>query len=128
MTASRALNDLHSLGLLTYEINGKTGMSKCYKRINDPDYYFRGSKYLKNPVKKVVYTEKNIATGNSPIAGLEALSMKSMLNPPKRQVRAVYKKEAENIKKYIVYNNDTKDFFDFLLHLARLSFMFSPGT
>jgi predicted transcriptional regulator len=105
MTASRALNDLYLLGLLTYEVSGKTGRSKIYKRIDDTDYYDRGSKYLKNPVSKVVYVDKDIAC-DFLVAGLEALSTESMLNPPKRPVRAMAKQYVKNIKEHIVANKD----------------------
>jgi predicted transcriptional regulator len=105
MTASRALNDLYLLGLLTYEISGKTGRSKRYKRIDDTCYYNRGSKYLKNPVNKVKYVDNNIAH-DFPVAGLEALSMQSMLNPPKNLVRAISKQKAKDIKEQIILNRD----------------------
>lgn len=105
MTASRALNDLYSLGLLTYEISGKTGRSKRYKRIADTCYYHSGSKYLKNPVSKVKYIDNNMAH-DFPVAGLEALSMQSMLNPPKKLVRAISKQKAKDIKQHMVLNRD----------------------
>lgn len=105
MTASRALNDLYLLGLLTYEVSGKTGRSKSYKRIDDTYYYDRGSKYLKNPVSKVVYVDKDIAY-DFPVAGLEALSTETMLNPPKRSIRAMAKQYIKNIKEHIVTNKD----------------------
>lgn len=105
MTASRALNDLNSLGLLTYEISGKTGRSKRYKRISDTRYYNRASKYLKNPVSKVEYVDNNIGY-DFPVAGLEALSMQSMLNPPKKLVRAISKQKVKDIKHHIVLNRD----------------------
>lgn len=60
MTAWRALNDLYSLGLLTYEISGKTGRSKEYIRIDDTDYYNIGSQYLKSPFSRVVYVDSTI--------------------------------------------------------------------
>ena len=104
MTASRALVDLYSLGLLNYEIDGITGRSKRYKRIDNTDYYSRGSKYLKNPVSRVVYVD-NIAN-DFPVAGLEALSIQSMLNPPKRSVRAISKQKAKDIKQHIVLSRD----------------------
>lgn len=105
MTASRALNDLYLLGLLTYEVSGKTGRSKSYKRIDDTYYYDRGSKYFKNPVSKVVYVDKDIAYGFL-VAGLEALSTETMLNPPKRPIRAMAKRYIKNIKEHIVTNKD----------------------
>ncbi|GAA0180834.1 hypothetical protein SH2C18_34600 [Clostridium sediminicola] len=104
MTTTRALNELYQLDLLTYEISGKTGRSKVYKRINDIDYYDRGFEYLKNPVNKVVYVEKS--EKNLPFAGLEALSMQSMINPPKRPVRAIFKKFAKEIDQNVINNPD----------------------
>ncbi len=105
MTASRALNDLYLLGLLTYKVSGKTGRSKSYKRIDDTYYYDRGSKYLKNPVSKIVYVDKDVAY-DFPVAGLEALSTETMLNPPKRHIRAMAKQYVKNIKEHIVTNKD----------------------
>lgn len=104
MTASRILNDLYDMGLLTYEIGGKTGRSKKYKRIGDPDYYQKGSGYLKNPVRKTVYTEKTVK--DVLVAGLEALSMISMINPPKKPVRAISKERLNQIEPYLVKDKD----------------------
>ena len=39
MTASRALNALYDAKLLTYETGGKTGRTKEYRRIADPEYF-----------------------------------------------------------------------------------------
>ena len=100
MTASRVLNELYSANLLTYEIGGKTGRSKEYRRIGDPDYYEEGSKYLKNPIKKTVYVDE--VKENYPVAGLEALSMISMINPPGRKVGAIYKKDFDKIAEKII--------------------------
>jgi hypothetical protein len=108
MTASRVLNDLYSLGLLNYDISGKTGRSKKYSRIDDIEYYDIGSKYLRNPINKVVYLDKVAynMVNNLPVAGLEALSMLSMLNPPTRPVRAISKKKIRDLENYIVTNKD----------------------
>jgi len=57
MTASRALNGLYRANIITYEIGGKTGRSKEYKRIPNLDYYMKGREYLKTPVKKTIYTK-----------------------------------------------------------------------
>lgn len=106
MTASRVLNDLYSLGLLTYETKGKTARSKYYQRIDDPDYYKIGSRYLKNPVSKIVYVENIETIKKLPVAGLEALSINTMLNPPRRLVRAISKKKVGKIKDYMILNRD----------------------
>lgn len=103
MTASRALSDLYTLGLLMYNIGGKTGKSKNYRRIDDTKYYEIGSKYLRNPIYKVVYLDKTAYALASDflIAGLEALSMKSMINPSKRSIRATSKLKLHDLKDYI---------------------------
>ena len=102
MTASRALNDLHKLNLIFYEIGGETGRSKNYRRINDPDYFLKGREYLKNPVKKTVYAKK------TPIhwqrAGIEALASLSMINSLNHKVVAIDKKKF-NMENYELIEN-----------------------
>lgn len=87
MTASRALNELYNAKLLTYVVGGQTGRSKEYRRIADPDYFKKGSVFLSSPIKKIVYVKK--PPKESYIAGLEALSKLSMINPPNCKVRAI---------------------------------------
>lgn len=91
MTASRALNDLYEAKLVNYVIGGKTGRSKEYRRISDPDYFIRGREYLKSPVNKIIHVK------DKPLdwlkSGLEALSDLSMINPPSHSVIAVDKKQ-----------------------------------
>ena len=87
MTASRALNELYNTNLITYQTGGKTGRSKEYRRIPDPDYFKWGKDYLKTPVKKLVYT-KTIPLG-ALTAGLNALADLSMINPPRNRVVAI---------------------------------------
>jgi len=104
MTASRALNDLYHLNLITYEVGGKTGRSKEYKRISDPDYFQNGRDYLKTPVKKIIYTKtKPFGTLT---AGLDALSELSMINPPGYSIGAVNKNYLNNEQIEIVKNKD----------------------
>ncbi len=87
MTGSRAFNALYDKKLVTYTIGGETGRTKIYKRIEDPNYFKIGKRFLRNPVKTIVYTKK--CPSGALIAGLEALSKKSMLNPPDLPVRAI---------------------------------------
>jgi DNA-binding transcriptional ArsR family regulator len=87
MTASRALKDLYNANLTTYEIGGKTGRSKKYKRINDPEYFQKGHVYIKTPVRKVVYAVAEPVGALT--AGLEALAQLSMINPPEHPVTAI---------------------------------------
>lgn len=109
MTASRALNDLYHAKLLTYEIRGKTGRSKEYTRVLDPDYFKMGSELLNSPVKRVVYVKK--PPEKSYVAGLEALANLSMLNPPNYKVRAIYEgylesEDLETIKNEDIINDE----------------------
>ena len=104
MTASRALNELYMLNLLTYDTGGENGRTKIYKRIDDPEFYFRGKEYIRNPLSQTVYVEE--VTVDCLVAGLEALSMISMINPPKRPVRATSKQNVKAINKHIVKNRD----------------------
>jgi len=104
MTASRILNDLYDTGLLTFEIGGKTGRSKMYKKIDAPLFYGKGSKYLRNPVMQTVYTSQKMM--EAPIAGLEALSLISMMNPPKNSAVAIDKEGFKKNEHYIIKDKD----------------------
>lgn len=89
MAASRSLNELYDNNLLNYVTGGKTGRSKIYLRIGDPEYYRLGSPFLKDPVQKTIYLREHI--DGALISGLEALSHLSMVNPPSRPIRAIHK-------------------------------------
>lgn len=104
MTASRALNELYNVNLIKYEIGGKTGRSKKYRRIKNPDYFLRGKEYLKSPVKKTVFAR--VKPSDSLIAGLKALSDLSMINPPKHMVMAIDKKNIKVEQLEIIINKD----------------------
>jgi hypothetical protein len=104
MTASRALNDLYHANLITYEIGGKTGRSKEYKRIPDPEYFQKGREYLKTPVRKIIYTKTKPL--GALIAGFDALAELSMINPPGHPVRAVDRNQLNNEQIEIVKNKD----------------------
>jgi len=104
MTASRALRDLYNANLLTYDIGGKTGRSKEYKRISDPDYFLNGLDYVQSPIKKVVFTDK-IPQG-SIVAGLDALASLSMINPPDHPVRAIGLEQFNEQRIEIIKNED----------------------
>ena len=104
MTASRALNALYDAKLLTYETGGKTGRTKEYRRIADPEYFALGRVLLRSPIKRVVYVRT--APGNSFVAGLEALAELSILNPPGYKVRAIYEEDFHDSKEEIITNAD----------------------
>lgn len=104
MTASRALNDLYHINLITYKIGGKTGRSKEYKRIQDPDYFILGRDYLKTPVRKTVYTKTKPV--DSLISGLNALAGLSMINPPNHPTMAL---DRNKLNKELVEIIDNRD-------------------
>lgn len=104
MHAVRTLNVLYDLGLLIYTVGGKTGRSKNYKRISNPEYYRVGRDYLKNPIQKTVFVKT--IDKSYPYAGLDALARISMLNPSLRRVLAISKSEFENIKSQVVKDYD----------------------
>lgn len=104
MTASRALNDLCDAKLITFKIAGKTGRSKAYKRIPDPDYFVRGRDYLKTPVKKVIYAKTRPV--GALIAGLDALAELTMINPPVNSVVALGRNQLNLPEIEIIKNQD----------------------
>lgn len=104
MTASRALNDLYQANLITYEIGGKTGRSKEYKRIPDPDYFMKGREYLKTPVKNIIYTKSKPLGALK--AGFDALAGLSMINPSDHPIVAVDRNQLNRDQFEIVKNKD----------------------
>jgi DNA-binding transcriptional regulator YhcF (GntR family) len=104
MTASRALNELYDTNLITYQTGGRTGRSKEYKRIPDPDYFKGGQEYLKTPVKKLVYT-KTIPLG-ALTAGLDALAVLTMINPPRNRVVAIDRNQLKSEKIEIIKDSE----------------------
>lgn len=104
MTSSRALNGLYNAKLLIYEIGGKTGRSKYYSRISDPDYFRKGGVFLNSPIKRTVYVKRE--PKGSLIAGLEALSKLSMINPPGHKVRAIHSEDLNKNNLEIINNKD----------------------
>ena len=104
MTASRALNDLYHANLIDFEVGGRTNRSKMYKRIKDPDYFRRGSEYLKSPIRSIFYIEDKPQM--SYVAGLDALARLSRINPSQHPVIAVGKDQLEEYKMKFVKNMD----------------------
>ncbi len=104
MTASRALNELYHANLITYEIGGKTGRSKKYRRIQDPGYFLKGQGHLKSPVKKIIYTKSKPL--NALNAGLVALAELSMINPPGYSIVAMHEEQFNSQKIEIIKNKD----------------------
>ena len=99
MTASRALNELYNANLLYYVIKGKTGRSKVYKRVEDPNYFLKGRVYLKNPIRKIAYTHTKPV--GAMIAGMDALSSLSMINPPNHRIVAIEHKSLNKLQYFV---------------------------
>jgi len=91
MSASRALNALAEQTLLTFAWSGPLNRSKTYRRLEGTQYLSKGLSLLRSPVLKTVYTTTRFDEGQ--IAGLEALSKMSMLNPPLYSIRAISSKQ-----------------------------------
>ena len=91
MSASRALNALAEHELLTFVWSGPLNRSKTYRRLEGTQYVSKGVHFLLSPVLRTVFTTTRFDEG--PIAGLEALSKMSMLNPPRYSVRAISSKQ-----------------------------------
>ena len=104
MTASRILNNLYDAKLLTYEIGGKTGRSKEYRRVKDPEYFDKARPFIKSPIKKVVYVKS--APEGALVAGIEALAALSMINPPSHPVRAISRGNMNKADIDILKNKD----------------------
>jgi hypothetical protein len=98
--ASRALRELYDMKLITYEIGGSTNRTRIYKRINDPEYYQQGYKYLKNPVQSEFLCTCEARPGMK--SGLSALSEQSMLGEPEHETYAITKDE----RNHLVHNID----------------------
>src|SRR5665648_1304812 len=75
-----------------------------YKKLNAPRFYRKGSKYLRNPVMQTVYTSQKMMEALT--AGLEALSLISMMNPPKNSVVAIDKEGFKKNEHYMIKDKD----------------------
>ena len=95
----RALVDLENLGLCRSEI-----IPNVEKRISFIDdkraLWNDGLKYMRNPIKLVVYTDDVLPAAPTAISGINALSHYSHLNPERRHTVAIYDKD---------YNKSYKD-------------------
>jgi len=96
MAGSRALKELYNKKLVSYTIGGKTGRTKEYQRVPNPEYFQMGKQFLRNPIKNVVYLKR--IPNNALVAGLEALAQMSLLNPPSHCIRAMYIKRLNDLK------------------------------
>ena len=95
----RALVDLEGFGLCRSRM-----IPNVEKRVSFMDdkrvLWETGLKYMRSPVKRVVYTDGELPSVKMAISGINALSHYSHLNPERRQTLAVYEKD---------YNESIKD-------------------
>lgn len=95
MTINRAMRELIQLGVVY--TNGKN-TRKEYKRFDKEKYWVIGKKYLKSPIKKTIWVNKD--TLDEVYAGDSALEHLTMMNAVEYKAYAVDKR---NIDKYISY-------------------------
>lgn len=95
----RALVDLEGFGLCRSEM-----IPNVEKRIlfidNKRALWEASLKYMRSPIKRVVYTDEELPSVKMAISGINALSYYSHLNPERRQTLAIYEKD---------YNESIKD-------------------
>ena len=88
----RALVDLEGFGLCRSEM-----IPNVEKRISFVDdkraLWEAGLKYMRSPIKRVVYTDEDLPSVKMAISGINALSHYSHLNPERRQTLAIYEKD-----------------------------------
>lgn len=95
MTINRAMRELIQLGIVY--TNGKN-TRKEYKRLDKEKYWAIGKKYLKSPIKKTIWINKDIL--DEVYAGDSALEQLTMMNSMEYKVYAVDKR---NINHYLPY-------------------------
>lgn len=106
MTMSRAFAQLLNLGLVTARAEGT---KKIFSVIDIPKILFeKGKKHLGSPISRKIYTDNQEVLQNSIVSGVQALSIKTMLNPPKYQIRAIQKND-DRLKNITIYD---QDYFD----------------
>lgn len=88
MTLTRAVRQLEQTGLFD---TSKTGVQKILRgKYKGRELFEKMQPYLISPIRKVLYVDKDEHINNVSMAGLSALSEKSMLNPPDVESYAVY--------------------------------------
>lgn len=81
MSVSRAVRQLEEIGLIS---TFKQGVAKIITAdAGGKDLYANACPYLRSPIKKIVYIEKDVVQGNMCKAGYTALAELSMLNSPR---------------------------------------------
>lgn len=97
MNVSRSIQELEILELVN---RSKQGRISCISLCgNKKETYEKAEPYLQNPVLKKVFVKSEKPYLAFKVAGEEALSEISMMNPPRHKVRAIDKKKFSNIAK-----------------------------
>lgn len=102
MNISRSIQELKSLGLIREEISGRRSL--VFSMYDPKEMYHKAKQFMSSPVQKKVYLKDDALNLNLPIAGLEALSIRSFLNGPDRKVRAIDRKSFKSISKNYIIN------------------------
>ena len=102
MSAVRGMNDLQTLGLLSFDIGGKTGRKKIYRRLPQDAFYQTGKPYLTDPVKEVIYVSRVPDRSKLVKSGITALSEQTMLGEPDRETYAALSKYRIELEKFQV--------------------------
>lgn len=105
MTIVRGMNDLVSLGLISYEVAGQTGRKKIYHRCQKKDYYHNGKSYLDNPVREIIYIDKMPENVKFLKSDITALAERTMFGEPEQTRYAIYSPQRHVLEGHIV----TKD-------------------
>lgn len=96
-SASSALSELCTLGLLECTVGGKTGRKKSYQ-IKDEERFFKdGVKRFGSPIRETIYAPSAIVQDDWLKSGLSALAELSDLLPPEVPEYAISPKQAKAI-------------------------------
>jgi DNA-binding MarR family transcriptional regulator len=87
MTVTRAVRQLEQIGLISTYKNKV--MKVITSKYSSKELFENARKYLINPIKQRQYIPKSAVSANLQIAGGQALSMYSMLNPPRIDCYAI---------------------------------------
>lgn len=107
MTISRAVHELIHFDLMYQKINGRERILLVNSSMSD--LYQKCKVYLKNPVSRTVFVREADVPKELPLAGESALAEYSMLNPPRVNCYAMWKKEFNKSKPETVDPNWTND-------------------
>lgn len=102
MTVLRAIEEMERIGLIHYEIGGKTGRKKLFSTISKKDYYRIGKEYLQNPVRKTFFVRELPDNYKFYKSGLTALAEQTMLGEPVQETYAVDSKFEKELSNFMV--------------------------